>query len=302
MSTKLNGLLARIPEIQAKAKQRAEREPLPGVPLPKSVAQLPLWPDVVRGVPNAALRSALFGAIKKGARPYLERQEIHAQEGVKIIYTGPRLDQGDLDVWETVLHISRLQALGDECRVTAYQLLKMLGKTDTGSNRDTLERRLSRMKATGVDVSVGRYGYEGSLIDEVYRDKETREYVIRLNAKLSVLFAADQFTQIDWSVRHALDGKPLAQWLHGYYASHAKPYPVNAATLLKLSGSEDGSLTSGRQTLRKALDAVTDAGAAHGQPFSYEIKGDLVHVQKKGSGPQRRHLANKSTRSRQRVS
>ena len=103
-------------------------------------------------------------------------------------------------------------------------------------------------------------------------------------------------------MRHALDGKPLAQWLHGYYASHAKPYPVNAATLLKLSGSEDGSPTSGRQTLRKALDAVTDAGAAHGQPFSYEIKGDLVHVQKKGSGPQRRHLADKSTRSRRRVS
>ena len=110
-----------------------------------------------------------------------------------------------------MLHVVRVQALGDECRMTAYQLLKMLGKTDTGINRDTLERRLSRMKATGVDVSVGRYGYEGSLIDEVYRDKETREYVIRLNPKLSVLFAADQFTQVDWDVRRALDNKPLTQ-------------------------------------------------------------------------------------------
>ena len=36
---KLNDLLARIPEMQARAKQRAEREPLPGKPLPKNVVQ-----------------------------------------------------------------------------------------------------------------------------------------------------------------------------------------------------------------------------------------------------------------------
>lgn len=201
-------------------------------------------------------------------------------------------------MWETVLHVARVQALGDECRVTAYQLLKMLGKTDTGINRDTLERRLSRMKATGIDVNVGRYGYEGSLIDEVYRDKETREYVIRLNPKLSALFTADQFTQIDWGVRHALDGQPLAQWLHGYYASHAKPYPVNVETLLKLSGSENADAHSARQKLRKALDAVAEAGATHGQPFSYEIRGDLVHVEKRGSDAQRRHLAKKAAKPR----
>lgn len=294
-------LLQLVAQIRQKAEQQTVRAPVEVVPLKNIVSQLPLWPDMVRGVPNAALRSALFGAIKKGARPYLERQEIHALEGIKIIYTGARLDQGDLDVWETVLHVVRVQALGCECRVTAYQLLKMLGKTDSGINRDTLERRLSRMKATGVDVSVGRYGYEGSLIDEVYRDKDTREYVIRLNPKLSAMFAADQFTQIDWSVRRALDGKPLAQWLHGYYASHAKPYPVNVATLLKLSGGENADPYSGRQTLRKALDAVAEASAAHGQLFSYGIQGDLVHVEKKDSGSQRRHLAKKAAASRRRL-
>ena len=297
-SKKLAALMARIPEIQAKAKQRGEGEPQ--AQQPKTVVQLPLWPEVVRGVPNAALRSALFGAIKKGARAYLERQEIHAQEGIRIIYTGARLDQGDLDVWETVLHIARVQALGDECRVTAYPLLKALGKTDTGINRTTLDRRLSRMKATGVDVKVGKFSYEGSLIDEVYRAEESREYVIRLNPKLRALFAADQFTQVDWTVRHALDGQPLAQWLHGYYASHAKPYPVNVETLLKLSGSENLEPRSSRQKLRKALDALTDASEANGQPFSYDIRGDLVHIEKKPSGTQRRHLTKKSSQSRKR--
>lgn len=65
-------------------------------------------------------------------------------------------------------------------------------------------------------------------------------------------------------------------------------------TLLELSGSENESATSSRQKLRKALGAVTEAGAAHGQPFSYAIKGDLVHVKRRGSIPQRRHLAKKA--------
>lgn len=262
------------------------------------VIQLPQWPEMVRGVPNGVLRSALFGAIKKGARRLMEREPIHAQDGITIYYTGARLDQGDLDVWEAVLHIARLQGLSDDCRVTAYQLLKALGKRDTGGNRAVLEKRLSRLKANGVDIHIARYGYEGSLIDEVYRDKATAEYVIRLNPKLRLLFAADQFTQIDWAVRRALDGKPLAQWLHGFYASHAKPFPVRMETLLKLAGSEDASPTSARQTLRKALDNTAEASKAHGQPFSYDIRGGVVHVEKKASRSQQRHLAKKKTKSR----
>jgi hypothetical protein len=279
--------------VKQKAADAQKKEQEREVSAPCKVVQLPIWPEPTRGVPNIALRSALFGAIRKGARPYLERVEIHSQEGFRLRYTGARLDQGDLDGWETVLHVVRVQALGSECRVTAYQLLKAMGKTDTGGNREVLDKRLARMKATALEVQAGRYSYMGSLIDEVYKDEESREYVIRLNPKMRALFELDQFTQIDWTVRHALDGQPLAQWLHGYYASHAKPYPVNMATLLKLSGSENEEPRSSRQKLRKALDALTDASETNGQPFSYDIRGDLVHVEKKPNGTQRRHLVKK---------
>ena len=259
---------------------------------------LPIWPDAVRAVPNGMLRSALFGAIRRGARRYLRRERIAALDGIEIFYTGERLDQGDLDVWETILHLARLQGLGNECRVTAYQLLKVLGKTDSGKNRDILDIRLSRMKATGVDVQVGRYGYEGSLIDEVYRDKETMEYVFRLNAKLRALFEPDQFTQIDWVVRRELDGKPLAQWLHGFYASHAKPYPVSVAKLHELCGSDFDALNDFRPKLRKALDAVADACKINNQSFSYEVQNDIVHVKKEPSSAQLRHLTKKAEKPR----
>lgn len=292
---KLNDLLARIPAIQALAKQRAEREPLP-----KNVVQLPLWPEPTRCVPNGVLRSSLFGAIKKGARRYMEGEQVAALDGIDIRYTGQRLDQGDLDAWESVLHVSRLQEMGEQCRFTAYGLLKLMGKTDTGSNRETLHKRLMRLKANAVEVQQGRYSYAGSLIDDVYRDKDTHEYVLILNPKLRPLFAADQFTQIEWTVRHALAGHQLAQWLHGFYASHAKPYPMKVETLLKLSGSENEDASSGRQKLRKALDALAGSSVANGQPFSHAICGDLVHVQKLASGTQRRHLAKKANQPRKR--
>lgn len=287
-------LLSKVAQLAERAAAKARERPH-STPARAMVAlQLPMWPEPTRGVPNGVLRSALFGAIRKGPRHYVEREQIHTLEPVRIIYTGARLDQGDLDVWETVLHVARLQALGDECHITAYQLLKLLGKTDTGKNRGTLDRRLSRMKATGIDVQIGRYGYEGSLIDEVYRDVETRKYTIRLNPKLRSLFENDQWTAIDWNVRRELDGQPLAQWLHGFFASHAKPFPYTVAKLHALCGSENPDLHGFKRDMRKALSAVSAASAAHGQPFAAEIRGDLVHVDKTPTGAQRRHLARKA--------
>ncbi len=298
---RMGDLLGRIEELREQAKQRAEREkrdPLPGAPLPKNVVQLPLWPEPVRAVPNGFLRSALFGAIAKGKRRYIDGEQLAALDGIEIRYTGQRLDQGDLDVWESVLHAVRLQELGSQCRVTSYALLKLMGKTDTGKNRATLNKRITRLVASALTVKQGRYTYIGGLIRFAAKDEETQEWVIELDEKLRPLFAADQFTQVEWAVRHALDGQQLAQWLHGFYATHAKPFPMKAETLLKLSGGENADPHSGKQKLRKALDAVAEASAAHGEGFSYEIRGDLVHVEKQAKGTQRRHLAKKASKPR----
>ncbi|QPC31689.1 TrfA family protein [Caldimonas thermodepolymerans] len=196
-----------------------------------------LGPETVRAVPNGFLRSALFGAIAKGRRRYINGEDLAAVDGVTIRYKGERLDQGDLDVWESVLHAVRLQELGSRCRVTSYALLKLMGKTDTGKNRATLQTRIERLVANAVTVKQGRYTYIGGLIRFAAKDEETQEWVIELDEKLRPLFAADQFTQVEWAVRHALDGHQLAQWLHGFYASHAKPFPIKIETLHRLCGS-----------------------------------------------------------------
>jgi len=296
-------MLARIQEIQEtierNKKENPKDESSSGKPLAlpgSNVVRLPVWPQPVRSVPNGMLRSSLFGANKKGPRRYMKGEEIAAQEGIEIRYTGERLDQGDLDLWESILHVARDQDMGSQCRFTAYTMFKLLGMTDTGKNRETLQTRIERLRANAITIRQGRYTYIGGLIDEGYKDEDTREYVVVINPKLRPLFAADQFTQIDWNVRHALGGQPLAQWLHGYYASHAQPFPVKVETIHKLCGSEAVRMDHFRQDLKKALEALTVASNANDQPFSYEIRGDLVHVEKKASGTQRRHLLKKTKR------
>lgn len=284
--TQIEQKIARLKETTARKVAEAKTK----------VVQLPLWPEPVRAVPNGFLRSALFGAIRKGRRRYLKAEQLAALDGIEIRYTGERLDQGDLDVWESVLHAVRLQELGSQCRVTSYALLKLMGKTDTGKNRATLHERITRLRAGTVELKQGRYVYIGGLIGEAFKDEETQEWVIVLNPKLRALYGADQFTQVDWSVRHALDGHQLAQWLHGFYASHAKPFPLKIETLHRLCGSEARTMRFFAVDLRKNLDAVAEASAAHGEGFSYEIRGDLVHVEKRPSVTQRRHLAKKKAK------
>jgi hypothetical protein len=272
-------------EVQKKAEQQAS-----------NIVQLPLWSDPVRAVPNGFLRSALFGAIRKGRRRYLKTERLAALDGIEICYTGERLDQGDLDVWESILHIVRLQELGSKCRITSYALLKLMGKTDTGKNRSTLHERITRLRANAVEVKQGRYRYIGGLLSGAAKDEETQEWIIELDTKLRPLFVHDQFTLVEWVVRHELDGQPLAQWLYGFYASHAKPYPVKIETLHRLCGSETNEMWKFAQTLRKAMDAVVHACKNNGEVFSYKIYGDLVHVEKCAKGSQKRHLKKKTVK------
>ena len=257
---------------------------------PPVAVQLPLWPEPVRAVPDGFLRSALFGAIRRGRRPFIEGAKLAAIEGIEIKYTGPRLDQGDLDAWETILHLAREKNMGTECRTTSYALLKAMGLKDTGDNRRILHRRIVRLKANAVEIKHGRYVYIGGLLDNIFKDEGTQEWVINLNPNMRALFAPGQFTYIQWNTRRALAGQPLAQWLHGFYSSHAAPFPLRIETLHRLCGSEAGELWKFTQTLRKALEALERASAASGTPFTWRIENGLVYVKRTPTDAQRRHL------------
>ena len=129
-----------------------------------------------------------------------------------------------------------------------------------------------------------------------YRDEDTGRTALEINPKLARFFGRSQWTQIDWAQRQQLRGKPLALWLHGFYATHAAPYPLTVAYLHKLSGSQTKQVWKFKQNLTKALRDLQDAGAIK----AFEIRDDLVHVWTVPSPSQQKHLAARRPPARRR--
>ena len=95
-----------------------------------------------------------------------------------------------------------------------------------------------------VEISDGPLDLRsGRLIERVLPRRGVRaDTVLEINPKLArVLRPAPSWTQIDWEQRQLLRNKPLALWLHGFYASHATPHALTVEYLHKLSGSRDKS-------------------------------------------------------------
>ena len=263
---------------------------------PAQVIQLPLWPEPKRGAINAVLRSALFAAVQGKGRVALDRELVAAQQGIEIRFTGWQLNQSDLDVWEQVLHLARTQALGTECYFTAHGFLKALGRATGKQNHEWLKSVFSRLSATDVQIRHKGRTYFGSLIEGGIRDEDTGRYVVEINPKLAKFYGRTQWTQLDWEQRQQLRGKPLALWLHGFYASHAKPYPLTVAYLHKLSGSQTKQLRYFKKNLAEALSELVTLGALQ----AFEIVGDLVHVRTVPSQSQQKYLAARRPPNRRR--
>lgn len=239
-----------IAEVAARAKRRSEEEAI--------AAGLPEWPEKALGIPNGALRSSLFGAIRKGPRKFLKRTKLQSVNGLNIVFNGPRLSQADLDVWEHCLHLARINGTGCQIRFTGYSFLKSIGRNTGKSDREWLKGVLLDLASSVVEISDGKRAYFGPLIHHGVRDEETMEFVIEVNPRVALLYGADGWTQIEWAQRWALRRQPLAQWLHGFYSTHAEPYPYKVETLRRLAGSENEHLFSFRQELRFAMVKVAE--------------------------------------------
>ena len=236
--------------------------------------QLPLWSNSYRGVPNSVLRSALFPAIQGKGRKYLKRVHLKTHQGIEIHFTGMQLDQSDLDVWEHSLHLARQHPLGTECHFSARSFLKDIRRSTGKRDYEWLKDSFGRLAGAVVDITHGDLTYFGTLINGGLHHKTENYYWLSLNPNMVTLYAAGYWTAINWEQRQDLRRKPLALWLHGYYASHANPYPLKVATLRDLSGSSTHELRRFKQNLSNALDALKNAGAI----TSWHINNNLVHV------------------------
>lgn len=256
------------------------------LPRPAREQQLPLWPEPTRGTPNAILRSALFAAIQGKTRQYLEEATLVTLSGYEIKFTGKQLDQADLDVWEQAVHLARCSPLGNVCSFRGHAFLKAIGRDTGRRNYEWLHKSLLRLTACAVSIRAGSRIFAGSLLSSCFRDEETGIYRLRLDPDTLALYAPSDWTQIEWSQREALRGKPLALWLHGFFASHAKPLPVKIETLRDLSGSTTRDLRNFKSALKDAFECLEIVAG-----YQADFDDDLAVVTKPATPTQSRHLS-----------
>ena len=252
----------------------------------RKIYQLPIWPEPTRGIPNPVLRGALFAAVQGKNRAVFQRELLACQKGLQIRFTGIQLDQSDLDVWEQALHLARLQPLGTVCEFSVYGFLKALGRKTGKSEHEWLKNSFARLMGCGVELTdqLERKTYGGSLL-EFMRDDQSGRYVVIFNPKI-LTFYEGGWTAIDWQDRQLLRGKPLALWLHGYLATHAKPYPIKIETVRSLSGSHNKQMIGFKRSLIAALNELKKIEFILG----FDFEGDNVLINKPPTPSQQRFL------------
>lgn len=265
-----------------------------GSTLPTSQSQqLSLsWPEDVRGVPNVALRGALF-SINQEREVYRKRQRVATVDGYEVRVKGERFNQRDLDLWEMLLHLAR-ERPGKQVLFSAGELLKSLDRDTGGADYEELKEDIARLMSTYVEITCASLDitFAGHLVANVVRQESTQNYALYFDNKIRKLFDSG-YSHIDWEIRRKLRKNQLAQWLHGNYSSHAKPVPYKVATLKALCGSKAERLTDFRKALRVALEKMKDVGAITSSEIDPET--DLVKIRRKATASQMRHLTRKQT-------
>lgn len=248
-----------------------------------------LWPNDYRGVPNPIARSPVFTArSNRGPRRQFDKTKLDSHSGYEIFASGEELDQGDLDVFLGLLHVTRGQLLKDRCvlKVSVF-LKKVLGKTDTGKNRALLDASLNRLEDFKLKITFGKKGYYvGELLHDfkaLGAGTETdpfRGYEIFLNPRLAGFFEPGHYSLIHWEIRKSLRHRPIAQWLHCFYSSHLESvHTYGLDRLATMAGLTTKSVTKRRQLVRVGLGELKSAARIQGVEMNFEVDAKrLVRV------------------------
>jgi hypothetical protein len=242
---------------------------------------LPFWTENVRAVPKAAVYSALFAPLMKGSRTHVKRQELAVVGRYRLIYSGERLDQSDLDVFLWMLHRNRKSRAEKPITFSANALIRDLGLAKSKGNREWLIQALTRLQACSVEVKYEAKAYSGALVSSLIRNEDSGEYTAVLNARLAELMDPGEFggyAQVHFEQRRKLKGRGLARWLHAFAAgaSH-KPLTYRLDALHDLAGGGYSRL----RDFRARLDAAAEEVRAAGCPLelSWSQEGDSVTLQ-----------------------
>lgn len=203
-------------------------------------------------VPYIVVRSSIFSATNYTGR---HTRPIHAQPTALAAYgkvaliqeCGPQLSPEDFDVFcQIILQFIRQPIVCAQGQPDSFTLmleerptLKSLGWVPSGYTRDRLQKslnRLAQVEYVAKDFSEATQSYRFKLIEHSVRSGVKggkTGYTVTLSKSLIPLYSQG-CALIKPSQRNSLGQDSLAQYLHAFYSSHKKPYPLSQTTLRKL--------------------------------------------------------------------
>jgi hypothetical protein len=260
--TEREKLLEKINELAKKSKERRIKSEAQEK---NRVIKLPYCKESERTIPNIIARSALFGVIKRGTRPYKNQELIASRDDIKIYYTGKTLDQADCTVWMQAL--AYVSTLGQKTPVNRAGFLKLLGKTTGKKDYLWLDASLHRLMTGVVTVRSRKYELEFHLIDSwgKFRDENNPvEYLLSISPDVVKMWFNSEYTRVEWDKRLAIkQGGDLASWMQLYIRSNAvskKSTNISLNNLKQWCGRNKSEKRKFRSAMKKALIELTRIG------------------------------------------
>jgi hypothetical protein len=234
-----------------------------------------------RVIPNAFLRSSLFGIVKKGKRELVKEKKIVSLSQYKIYFTGEELDQLDLVVWDSLVYLFKRKTNDKEkTYLSLYEILASMGYKNDRKVRQQVKERIQRLTYANVKVETNKSVYIGSLIYSFKLDNENEFYCLRMNKDLIDIFSCKKdYTYINIVIRSELGQNQLAIWLYHFFASHENPIPYKISYLRELSRSNSEQKEFNRK-LKVALEIIKKAYEMEKIKFDYKIQNSELHVTK----------------------
>jgi len=260
--------------------------------LPTQIAlQVPLWPDDVRGLPNAFARSALFCIGGRSPRRQLQNALIATVRGAEVRYKGEELRQDDSDFFMQLVHLARGYSaeslLTEPICLTPYSMLKAMSWPQSKVGYERLRACADRLKVNALKVKFQRNGelveFSGSMIrksviPETSTDgrSQARPWQLWLEPEIVKLFGVYSFSQIEWAQRTELK-RPLAKWLHSFLTDLGLPsQPIFIEDIRQLSGSQCKELSAFKQMLQDGLAELKKVAFV----LDWKFDGGTVYVQR----------------------
>lgn len=238
---------------RVKQEQANEEIKLLGTPINKLIPEI--YEDK-RILPNAFLRSGLFGMVKKGKRALVKDEPIFSMSQYEVTFSGECLDQNDLELWDTLLYIAKERQVDSELRISLYDLCKQMNFNIGKNNYDRLISRTQRLQFGQIKIKKDKLQFGGSLINNYYIDENgDGKLVIEYNKKLMPLFKDKDYTFININIKHQLGDSQLARWLYNFYESHKEPIPFQLDYIQKLCRSSS-TPKEFKRLLKNALEHI----------------------------------------------